>query len=124
MVGASYEDKCSEIGLSTLEERRWEQDMVQVYKILHGHGGLKSDEFFEKVGDREGPRTRTAGGHDNLKMPRFRSEIRRNSFSIRTVKSWNGLPDSVKQADTVPKFKSRLREFIRNGGRPGQEQLE
>jgi hypothetical protein len=80
LVGESYEDKCSELGLSTLEERRWEQDMVQVYKILHGHGGLKFDEFFEKVGDREGPRTRTAGGLDNLKMPRFRSEIRRNSF--------------------------------------------
>jgi hypothetical protein len=48
LVGASYEDKCSELGLSTLEERRWEQDMVQVYKILHGHGGLKFEDFFRK----------------------------------------------------------------------------
>jgi hypothetical protein len=72
--------------------------------------------FFENVGDRE--------GHDNLKMPRFRSEVRKNSFSIRVIKSWNGLPDTVKQADTVPRFKNGLREYIKNGGRPGQERRE
>jgi hypothetical protein len=72
----------------------------------------------------KGPVQELPADMDNLKMPRFRSEIRRNSFSIRTVKSWNGLADSVKQADTVPKFKNRLREYIRNGGRPGQEQRE
>jgi hypothetical protein len=102
LVGASYED----------------------YKILHGYGGLKFEDFFEKVGDREGPRTRTAGGHDNLKMPRFGSEVRRNSFSIRVIKSLNGLPDTVKQADTVPRFKNGLKEYIKNGGRLGQERRE
>jgi hypothetical protein len=124
LVGASYEEKCLELGLSTLEERRWEQDMVQTYKILNGHGRLRFEDFFEKVGNRDGPRTRTAGGYENLKMPRFRTEVRRNTFSIRVIRSWNSLPDSVKQADTVPKFKNGLREYLKNGGRPGQERHE
>jgi hypothetical protein len=101
LVGASYEEKCLELGLSTLEDRRWEQDMVQTYKI---------------------PRTRTANVYENLKMPRFRTEVRRNTFSIGVIKSWNSLPDSVKQADTVPKFKNGLREYLKNGGRPGSGQ--
>ena len=34
--GATYEEKLAELGLPTLEERRLQTDMCQVYKILHG----------------------------------------------------------------------------------------
>jgi hypothetical protein len=122
LQGTNYMEKCVEIGLSTLESRRWEQDMVQTYKILNGHGNLKYETFFEKVADRGTIRTRGAAGHDNLLMPRFRTEIRRHVFSIRVIRSWNDLPDSVKQAGSVAAFKNGLKTYIENGGRPGYHQ--
>jgi hypothetical protein len=63
-----------------------------------------------------------AAGHDNLLMPRFRSEIRRHAFSIRVIRSWNDLPDIIKQARSVVEFKNGLKTYIENGGRPGYNQ--
>ena len=33
LTGRTYEEKCKELGLDTLEERRLKQDMLQTYKI-------------------------------------------------------------------------------------------
>jgi hypothetical protein len=119
LAGKSYPEKCKAIGLETLECRRWEQDMIQTYKILGGIGNIRSDQFFEKVCDRERARTRLAAGYNNLKVKRARTEIRRNAFSLRIVNSWNNLPDSVKESRTVGAFKVAIKRFIENGGRPG-----
>ena len=34
LKGRTYEEKCKEIGLETLEERRKDMDMIQTYKII------------------------------------------------------------------------------------------
>jgi hypothetical protein len=39
-----------------------------------------------------------------LIAPRARTKLKRNSFSIRVVKSLNRLPDNVKSAERVPAF--------------------
>jgi hypothetical protein len=121
LAGKSYPEKCKAIGLETLECRRWEQDMIQTYKILGGIGNIRSDQFFEKVCDRERARTRSATGYNNLKVGRARTEIRRNAFLLRIVNSWNNLPDSVKESRTVGAFKMAIKRFIESGGRPGYE---
>jgi hypothetical protein len=36
LAGCDYEEKCNEIGLETLKERRDLLDMAQVYKLVHG----------------------------------------------------------------------------------------
>jgi hypothetical protein len=46
LEGDTYEDRCKELGLQTLEARRWEQDMTQTYKILHGVGSIDESSFF------------------------------------------------------------------------------
>jgi hypothetical protein len=48
LSGRNYAEKCAEIGLKPLEERRWEQDMVQAYKIINGVGNIRYERFFEK----------------------------------------------------------------------------
>jgi hypothetical protein len=117
----TYEEKCKELGLNTLEVRRWEQDMVQTYKILNGIGKIRADRFFTKIGSRLVARTRMAAGHDNLVLPRARTEVRRNSFSVRIVQSWNGLPDSIKSAGSLLAFKTGIKNYLESGGRPGHE---
>jgi hypothetical protein len=91
-----YKERCSELGLKTLEERRKDQDMNQVFGIMTGKGNIDYREIFERADVREGARTRQSEGVLNLKQPISRTEIRRNSFASRVVSSWNGLPDSVK----------------------------
>jgi hypothetical protein len=118
LSGKNYDEKCAELKLDTLESRRWEQDMV---KIMKGHGYIRHETFFKKFADQGHLRTRMAAGIENLIMPRFRTEIRRNAFSVRVIRSWNELPDNVKQAGSVRAFKSGLKTFVENGGRPGYD---
>jgi hypothetical protein len=119
LKGVSYTEKCKELGLSTLENRRCEQDMIQTYKILNNIGRIQADRFFTRIGDRATVRTRMAAGYDNLTLPRARTEIRRNSFSVRIVQSWNSLPDLIKSAGTLLAFKNGIRNYMESGGRPG-----
>jgi hypothetical protein len=69
-----YEERCREIGLQTLEERRKIQDLVLLHGLIHGRGGLTIENLFERAGEREGLRTRQAVGANNLKLPMARTE--------------------------------------------------
>jgi ribonuclease P/MRP protein subunit RPP40 len=42
-----YSERLKELGLTTLEERRHQLDMVQVYKIVNGVGGVSSEQWFK-----------------------------------------------------------------------------
>ncbi len=42
-----YSERLKELGLTTMEERRHQPDMVQVYKIVNGVGGVNSAQWFE-----------------------------------------------------------------------------
>jgi hypothetical protein len=44
--GREYEEKCKEIGLETLKERRELQDMAQVYKLVHGIDKVNQVQLF------------------------------------------------------------------------------
>jgi hypothetical protein len=119
LTSVEYEDRCREIGIDTLEMRRWQQDMTQVYKILKGVGNIDETRFFTRIGERNAVRTRMAAGVDNLVPKRARTDLRKNCFSSRVIGSWNGLPDNVKSASNVLAFKNGIKNFIENGGRPG-----
>ena len=43
LAGHDYEDRLKELGLDTLEERRLQIDMTQVYKVLNGEDKVSSD---------------------------------------------------------------------------------
>ena len=46
--------------------------------------------------------------HYSLYPQRAKSEMRKNSFAIRVVKSWNGLPEEIVSTPTTNTFKNRL----------------
>jgi hypothetical protein len=45
MAGKTYEEKLAEIGLDSLSDRRTEADLVQIYKIIHGHSSVNKSEL-------------------------------------------------------------------------------
>ncbi len=87
----TYEDRLKELGLTTLEERRHQADMVQTYKIATGKDMVNSETWFTSVTESGRP-TRSAADPLNLRL-----EIRRQFFSQRVVESWNKIPASLKQ---------------------------
>jgi hypothetical protein len=111
-------DKCRELSIETLAERRERHDLLQAYKILNGSGKIDYTGLFTKI-DREVARTRLAGGHDNLVTKQARTDVRKNSFFVRVVPKWNGLPDEIKKSKNAEEFKNRLTAYYngRVGGR-------
>jgi hypothetical protein len=117
LTAADYEGKCREIGLQTLEERRIDQDMAQVYRFKEKTGGIVHN-LFETFENRPGAVTRAAGGQANFKQQAARGEIRKNAFAVRTVSVWNGLPEIIKTSRTCDQFKRNLKHWRENGARP------
>jgi hypothetical protein len=113
---STYEEKCKEIGLETLEERREVQDMAQAFKMIQGNEKLEA-KIFNHV---DGGRTRQDADELNLKLKPARLDIRRNFFTQRIVKKWNEIPAEIKRSKNVSQFKMQYKKMHRKGpvGRP------
>ena len=74
-----------ECGLATLETRRLRRDQIEVFKILNGYEILIEIYFLFKE------ERRTRGHGITLAKKQCRLDIRKFSFSQRTVNEWNRL---------------------------------
>ena len=108
-----YEGKLRELQLETLSERRHQADMQMMYKIVHGIGGLELSTWFVAAGDCARATCATAD-HLNVKVKTGRLEVRRNFFSVRAAGQWNEVPNHIKRAKNVGKFKSDLKLYRAN----------
>jgi len=108
LSGKTYEEKLSELNLTSLADRRKKFDLVQTYKILNGHDRVDASIWFTTVGDSANRLTRNTAYSMNLAATISRTDIRRNFFSNRVVNLWNSLPTDIKDSRTVKIFKTRL----------------
>ena len=76
--------KWKECGLTTLETRRLRGDHIEVFKILNGYENIDRNVFFSLKKD-----SRTRGYEDKLVKDPCRLDIRKHSFSRRTINEWN-----------------------------------
>ena len=72
--------------LSTLENRRLIGDQIEVFKMLNGYENIHRNIFFTVKEER-----RTRGHGVTLAKRQCRLDIRKFSFSQRTVNEWNRL---------------------------------
>ena len=79
----SYEERLTECGLTTLQTRRLRGDQIEVFKILNGYENIDRNMFFSLKKD-----SRTRGHEVKLVKDQCRSDIRKYSFSQRTVKDY------------------------------------
>ena len=49
LTGTTYDKRCRELGLESLEERRRKQDLLQAYKILSGKDNVRPELLFNRV---------------------------------------------------------------------------
>ena len=100
----SYPDRLKRLNLPTLAYRRLRGDMIEVFKITHNiYDQRATSGLLLRT-----PHTRTRGHPFKLHKPRFNRTMRMNSFSLRVVNIWNGLPASVVTAKTILQFEQRL----------------
>ena len=76
----SYEERLKECGLTTLETRRLRGDQIEVFKILNWYENIDRNMFFSLKKD-----SRTRGHEVKLVKDQCRLDIRKHSFSQRTI---------------------------------------
>ena len=85
---------------------RRRRDMIQVYKIFHDLEDIPENSLLKLADD--GIRI---SHRLKLKKPRHRTAFRKQSFSLRVIKDWNGLPGEVVTAPNLNVFKNGLDRY-------------
>ena len=107
----SYEERLKECVLTTLETRRLRGDHIEVFKILKGHENIDRNIFFKT---KTGKRTR---GHDFMLVKgQSRLDVRKYSFSRRTVNKWNKLSADCVHSSSINMFKNRIDNYLIRAG--------
>ena len=107
----SYEERLKDCGLTTLETRRLRGDQIEVFKILNGYENIDRNMFFSLKKD-----SRTRGHEVKLVKDQCRLDIRKHSFSQRTINEWNKLSTDCVTASSVNMFKNKVDTYLRRAG--------
>ena len=107
----SYEMRLKECGLTTLETRRLRGDQIEVFKILNGYENIDRNIFLTAKEER-----RTRGHGFTLAKKQCRVDIKKFSFSQRTVNEWNILSADCVGASSVNIFKNKIDIYLRRAG--------
>jgi hypothetical protein len=99
----SYEERLKSLRLDSLAIRRRRNDMLQVYRIIHGIDNINASDFFEFSSD-----SITRGHRYKINKPRVITSQRQNTFSIRIVNDWNSLNNDTVSSESINIFKTRL----------------
>ena len=102
----SYEMRLKERGLTTLETRKLRGDQIDVFKILNGYENIDRI-FFSQ--------SRTREGLEDMEL-HLQLDIRKFSFSQRTVNEWNRLSADCVGASSVNIFKNKIDIYLRRAG--------
>ena len=121
--GETYEEKLRDAGLTTLKERRKRGDLVEAFKTIKGLNGVIKEDWFQiDEADSTRPSTRSnsnvTGSGSNERNSnvvlheRAKTEIRNQSYRLRTARAWNDLPQGVRDATTTNAFKNLYDKWL------------
>ena len=97
----SYEECLKECGLTTLETKKLREDQIKVFRILNGYENIDRNMFISLK-----KYSRTRGHEVKLVKDQCILDIRKYSFSQRTINEWNKLSTDCITASSVNIFKN------------------
>jgi hypothetical protein len=105
--GLKYEQRLNKLGITSLEERYYRADMIQVFKILNDCDDIYPVNFLEM--------NSRVGRNNSCKLFKRRSrlDICKHAFTSRVVDPWNALPDAVVLSADVNAFKNNFEHYMR-----------
>ena len=97
-----YENRLIKLGITSLEDRHYRADMIQVFKILNDSTDTYPSDFLIL--------NARVGRTNSLKLYKKRCNLKAtiNSFTHRVVNLWNNLPDEVVLSADLNDFKRKL----------------
>ncbi|KFM05114.1 hypothetical protein AS27_03734, partial [Aptenodytes forsteri] len=104
-----YEESPRELGLFSLEKRRFRGDLIAAHQYLKGAYKKDGGKLFSRACCE-----RTRGNGFKLKGGRFRLDLRKKFFTLRVVKHWHRLPREVVDAPSLETFQVRLDGALSN----------
>ena len=109
LKGKTYEEKCRELGLETLEERRDRQDMAEVHRMMQEEEKESRRGVLQVIGTRGGTTTRRAADSTSLQKQYARTDTRKYSFGLRVKERWNSMDSGIREETDGKVFKRRLK---------------
>jgi len=111
----SYTERLVELKMDTLEARREELVMTEMYKIMCGVSDVDAGTWFKPHLAAENARaTRLAADPLTVRVPAARLDLRKNFFSVKASDKWNKLPLDVRTSKNVHQFKNAYRLYVKN----------
>ena len=112
--GSNYEERLKDAGLTTLTERRERGDAIEAFKTINGFNQVEKKKWFDFEDDNQRPTRRnteiTEDGERRksnvLREEKARLEVRKNFFNVRAARTWNKIPESVREKTSVNSFKN------------------
>ena len=90
-----------------LAQSRMQQKAIMMFKIVNGLAPPYLKEIFTDHLGSQVYNLRCSS--DNLKLPKVRTDLYKNSFAYTGAKLWNSLPESLKKERSLPAFKKKIR---------------
>ena len=87
-------------------------DQIEVFKILNGYENIDSNIFFEIK------KSKITRGHNYTLVKKNQSglDVRKYSFSQRTINVWNNLSTDCVQASSFSMFKNKIDKYLVKAG--------
>ena len=106
-----YPERLKKLKLPTLSYRRLRGDLIEVYKIVN----IIYDDSVHpilRMWKDMAPRCSNRGHSKKLYPQQAKTELRKNAFALRVVRSWNDLTEEIVSAPSVNAFKNRIDKFF------------
>ena len=113
LSATTYQGRLAELGLLSLEARRTKYDLVQTFKIIHGHDRVDRRHWFSLVGSNPTRVTRVTSDPLNIVRKDCNLDLRRHFFSLRVIEHWNNLDAEIKSAVSVSAFKEKIIPYLK-----------
>ena len=108
ICGTSKEELYNELGLKSLQNKRWYRKLSFLYKVIAN----QSPSYFFNVIPRKNA-SRPALGLDNIPLLGTKHNFFQSSYFPATIKEWNRRDIDIWKSDSISIFKKRILSFIR-----------